>query len=121
MMLEDEQERALMRGSDTTTDSTLKTILAIHPLADRVVLRPLEEDHQERGGLLLPATAKEAPRHGEVVAVGPGRYEKGVRVPMELSIGQEVLYDRYSGREVTVDDERYLIIEEPEVLARVSA
>jgi chaperonin GroES len=63
---------------------------------------------------------KETPQQGEVVAVGPGRYEKGVRVPMELSIGQTVLYDKYNGSEVTVGNEEYLIIEESNVLAIVS-
>lgn len=103
-----------------TTDRTLKMKVSIHPLADRVVLRPIEETEQQRGGVLIPATAREKPQHGEVVAVGPGRYEKGVRVPMELSIGQTVLYDRYTDSEVTLDNEQYLIIEESNVLAIVS-
>jgi chaperonin GroES len=103
-----------------TTDGTLKMKVSIHPLADRVVLRPIEETQQRRGELFIPAMAREKPQQGEVVAVGPGRYEKGVRVPMELSIGQTVLYDRYSGSEVTLDNEQYLIIEESEVLANVS-
>ena len=101
-----------------TIDETLK--VSIHPLADRVVLRPIEETEQQRGGVLIPVTAREKPQRGEVVAVGLGRYEKGVRVPMELSAGQTVLYDRYSGSEVTLDNEQYLIIEESEVLAIVS-
>ena len=70
-----------------------------------------------RGGLHIPATAKDKPQHGEVVAVGPGRYVKGERIPMELSAGQTVLYGKYAGTEVTVDNEKYLIIEESEVLA----
>ncbi len=103
-----------------TSDRTLKTKVSIQPLADRVVLRPMEETEQQRGGLFIPATVREKPQQGEVVAVGPGRYEKGVRVPMELSIGQTALYDEYSGSEVTVDNEQYLIIEESNVLAIVS-
>ncbi len=93
-----------------TTEKALKTKVSIQPLADRVVLRPMEDTEQQRGGVLIPAMVKETPQRGEVVAVGPGRYEKGVRVPMELSAGQTVLYDRYSGREVTLDNELYLII-----------
>ncbi len=103
-----------------TTDGTLKKKVNIHPLADRVALRPMEDTEQRRGGLFIPAMAREKPQHGEVVAVGPGRYEKGVRVPMELSIGQTVLYDKYSGSEVTLDNEQYLIIEESNVLVIVS-
>ncbi len=100
------------------TDRTVK--LKVQPLADRVVLLPVEETEQQRGGVLIPAMVKEKVQHGNVVAVGPGRYEKGVRVPMELSIGQTVLYDKYNGTEVTVGDEEYLIIEESNVLAIVS-
>lgn len=103
-----------------TTDRTLKTKVSIQPLADRVVLRPTKEIEQERGGLLIPAAAREKPQQGDVVAVGPGRYEKGVRVPMEVSAGQTILYDRYSGSTITVDDEEYLIIEESNVLAIMS-
>ena len=103
-----------------TTDNTLKTKVSIQPLADRVVLRPTKETEQERGGLLIPATAREKPQQGKVVAVGPGRYEKGVRVPMEISAGQTILYDRYSGNTITVDNEEYLIIEESNVLAILS-
>ncbi len=102
------------------TERTLKTKVSIQPLADRVVMRPIKETEQQRGGVLIPAMVKETPQQGKVVAVGPGRYEKGVRVPMELSIGQTVLYDKYNGTEVTVDDNEYLIIEESNVLAIVS-
>ncbi len=94
-----------------------KQTVKVRPLANRVVLRPIEERERTRGGLHIPATAKDKPQQGEVVAVGPGRYEKGERVPMELSAGQTVLYGKYTGNEVTVDDEKYLIIMESEVLA----
>ena len=97
----------------TATKSKMK----VHPLGDRVVIRPLEEAEQMRGGLYIPDTAKEKPQQGEIVAVGPGRFEKGDRVPMELKVGQKVLYGKYSGTEVTVDDEEYLIIKEADVLA----
>ncbi len=97
----------------TATKSKMK----IQPLGDRVVIRPLEEAEQMRGGLYIPDTAKEKPQQGEIVAVGPGRFEKGERVPMELKVGQKVLYGKYSGTEVTLDDEEYLIIKEPDVLA----
>ncbi len=97
----------------TATKSKVK----IQPLGDRVVIRPLEEAEQMRGGLYIPDTAKEKPQQGEIVAVGPGRFEKNERVPMELKVGQKVLYGKYSGTEVTLDDEEYLIIKEADVLA----
>lgn len=94
-----------------------KAKLKIQPLADRVVVRPLEETEQMRGGLYIPDTAKEKPQQGEVIAVGPGRLEKGQRVPMDLKVGQRVLYGKYAGTEVTIDDEQLLIIKESDVLA----
>lgn len=94
-----------------------KSKLKVQPLADRVVIRPLEETAEMKGGLYIPDTAKEKPMQGEIVAVGPGRYEKGEKVPMELKVGQTVLYGKYSGTEVTVDDEELLIIKESDVLA----
>ena len=94
-----------------------KSKVKIQPLADRVVVRPLEDTEEMRGGLYIPDTAKEKPMQGEIVAVGPGRFEKGALVPMELSVGQKVLYGKYSGSEVTIDDIEYLIIKESDVLA----
>ena len=97
--------------------SKSKKKLDVQPLGDRVVVRPMEETEQMRGGLYIPDTAKEKPQQGEIVAVGPGRYEKGERIPMEISAGQTVLYGKYSGTEVTFDNEQYLIIKESDVLA----
>jgi chaperonin GroES len=89
----------------------------VNPLADRVVVRPLEDSQQMRGGLFIPDTAKEKPQEGEIIAVGPGRYEKDKRVPMELKVGDKVLYGKYSGTEVTIDNEQFLILRESDVLA----
>ena len=98
----------------TSTKSKIK----IQPLADRVVIRPLDDDKQQtRSGLYIPDTAKEKPQQGEIIAVGPGRFEKSERVPMELKQGQTVLYGKYSGAEVRLDDEEVLIIKESDVLA----
>jgi len=94
-----------------------KSKVTIQPLADRVVILPLEETEEKRGGLYIPDTAKEKPQQGEIVAVGPGRIEKGERVPMELEVGQKVLYGKYTGSEITLDDEQYLIVKESDVLA----
>ncbi len=94
-----------------------KSKVKIQPLADRVVIRPIEETEEMKGGLYIPDTAKEKPQQGDIVAVGPGRVEKGDLVPMELKVGQKVLYGKYSGTEVTIDDSEYLIVKESDVLA----
>jgi chaperonin GroES len=100
------------------TTSKAKTT-KVHPLADRVAIRPLEETEQMRGGLYIPDTAKEKPQQGEIIAAGPGRIEKGERVPMELKVGDKVLYGKYSGTEVTIEDDTFLIIKESDVLAKI--
>ena len=92
----------------------------VAPLADRVVVKPLEEAEQMRGGLYIPDTAKEKPQQGEIVAVGPGRFDdKGNRLAVEVKVGDKVLYGKYSGTEVTVEGEQYLILRESDVLAVV--
>lgn len=94
------------------------TDLKVKPLADRVVIKPLEEAEQMRGGLYIPDTAKEKPQQGEVVAVGPGKLsEEGKRIDLEVKVGDKVLYGKYSGTEVTLDDAQYLILRESDVLA----
>lgn len=99
----------------TKSDAAVK----VQPLADRVVVKAMEESEQMRGGLYIPDTAKEKPQQGEVVAVGPGRFEEGKRVPMDVKVGDRVLYGKYSGTEVTIDGEQYLILRESDVLAVV--
>jgi chaperonin GroES len=99
--------------------ATTKAKMKLHPLADRVAIRPLEETEQMRGGLYIPDTAKEKPQQGEIIAVGPGRVENGDKVPMELKVGDRVLYGKYSGTEVTLDDDTVLIIKESDVLAKL--
>ena len=98
-----------------------KTKLNIQPMADRVVVEPLEETEEMRGGLYIPDTAKEKPQQGRIVAVGPGRLnDDGERIPMEVTDGDRVLYGKYSGTEVTVDGHDLLIIKESDVLAILS-
>ena len=92
----------------------------VAPLADRVVIKAMEETEQMRGGLYIPDTAKEKPQQGEIIAVGPGRYEDGKLVPMGVKAGDKVLYGKYSGTEVTIDGENYLILRESDVLAIVN-
>ena len=96
-----------------------KAKLKVHPLADRVAIRPLEETEQMRGGLYIPDTAKEKPQQGEIIAVGPGRWERGERVAMELKVGDKVLYGKYAVTEVTIETETFLVIKESDVLAKL--
>ena len=98
----------------TKTKATTK----IRPLSDRVVVRPLEEAEEMRGGLYIPDTAKEKPQQGEIMAVGPGRVsDQGERIAPDVKTGDRVLYGKYSGTEVTGDGEQYLILREGDVLA----
>ena len=96
------------------------TTVSVSPLADRVVVRSLEGHEQTRGGLFIPDTAKEKPQEGEILAVGPGRFEDGSRVPMDVKVGDKVLFGKYSGTEVVVDGESLLILRESDVLAVLS-
>jgi len=88
----------------------------IKPLGDRVIVKPIERETM-RGGIIIPDTAKEKPMEGEVVAVGPGKLsDKGERSTMEVKKGDRVLYGKYSGTEIKLDDETYLIIHQDEIL-----
>jgi len=92
----------------------------IKPLADRIVVKPTAAEEVTRGGIILPDTAKEKPVVGEVVATGPGRRgEDGKIVPMEVKVGDKVLYGKYSGTEVTLDRQEYLIMRESDIFAIV--
>ena len=92
--------------------------MQVKPLADRVLIKPLEAEEQKKGGIIIPDTAKEKPQQGEVVEVGPGRMtDEGKQVAMEVKKGNKVLYGKYSGTEVTVDDVDYLIMRESDILA----
>jgi len=90
----------------------------LKPLADRVVAKPLEEEDKTPGGIILPDTAKEKPQKGKIVAAGPGKLdEAGKRIKMEVKKGDVVLYGKYSGTEIKVDGEEYLILRESDILA----
>ncbi len=97
-----------------------KTKLKVFPLADRVAIRPMEETEEKKGGLYIPDTAKEKPIQGEVLAVGPGRMEKGARVPMELKVGDRVVYGKYTGTQVELEGEEIILIKESDVIAKLS-
>ncbi len=92
--------------------------MKIKPLADRVVVKPLEAEEKTKGGLFVPDTAKEKPQQGEVVAIGPGRVsDDGKKIPMEVKVGDKILYGKYSGTEVRYDDIDYLIMRESDIFA----
>jgi chaperonin GroES len=94
--------------------------MKIKPLADRVVIKPAPAEERTKGGIILPDTAKEKPVVGEIVAVGPGKVsDEGKKVPMEVKVGDKVLYGKYSGTEVTVEGEEYLIMREADIFAIV--
>lgn len=92
--------------------------MKINPLADRVIIKAIDRTETVKGGIIIPDTAKEKPQEGEVVAVGKGRLsEKGERIAPEVKKGDKVLFRKYSGTEISIEDEKYLILQESEILA----
>jgi chaperonin GroES len=95
-------------------------IVNMRPLHDRVVVKRIEQEEQVRGGIIIPDTAKEKPQEAEVIAVGPGKFdEDGERMPMDVKKGDRVLIGKYSGSEIKIDDQDYVILREDEILAVV--
>jgi chaperonin GroES len=92
----------------------------VTPLHDRVLVRRLEEKETAKGGIIIPDTAKEKPQEGEVMAIGAGKIEKGKRVPLDVKVGDRILFGKYTGNDILVDDQEYLILREEEILAKVS-
>ena len=92
----------------------------VTPLHDRVLVRRLEEKETAKGGIIIPDTAKEKPQEGEVIAAGAGKIEKGMRVPLDVKVGDRILFGKYTGSDIKIDDQEYLILREEEILARVS-
>ena len=93
--------------------------LKLRPLADRVIVEPLDKEEVSAGGILLPETAKEKPQEGLVVAVGPGRWDEDgkKRVEMEIALNDKVIFAKYSGTEIKLNDKKYLILGEKDILA----
>jgi chaperonin GroES len=90
----------------------------IHPLADRVLVEPMEAQETKKGGIIIPDTAKERPQEGKIIAVGLGRVtDSGQKINLEVAVGDKILYGKYSGSEVRVDDKEYLIMRESDILA----
>lgn len=88
----------------------------VRPLHDRIVIRRIEEKETVKGGIIIPDTAKEKPQEGEVIAVGKGKREKGELIPLDVKVGDRILFGKYSGTEIKLDNNEYLIIREDEVL-----
>ena len=92
----------------------------IKPLEDRLVVKPLDAEQTTASGLVIPDTAKEKPQEGEVLAVGPGRFEDGTRVPLDVKVGDKVIYSKYGGTEVKLSGDELLILSARDVLAIVN-
>ncbi|HEY5186074.1 MAG TPA: co-chaperone GroES [Actinomycetes bacterium] len=91
--------------------------VSIKPLEDRILVKPLDAEQTTASGLVIPDTAKEKPQEGEVLAVGPGRFEDGQRLPLDVNVGDKVIYSKYGGTEVKYNGEEYLILSARDVLA----
>ena len=91
----------------------------LQPLADRLVVKPIEKEEVTKGGIVIPDTAKEKPQEGEILAVGPGRLsDDGKRIAMEVKVGDRVIYAKYGGTEIKVEDEELVILRESDILAK---
>ena len=90
------------------------------PLHDRVIVKRIEEKETVKGGIIIPDTAKEKPQEGEVIAVGAGKREKGELIPLDVKTGDRVLFGKYSGTEIKIEDQELLILREEEILAKLS-
>ena len=91
----------------------------LQPLGDRVLVKPIEKEEKTKSGIYLPDTAKEKPQEGEVIAVGPGKVDdSGKRIPMDLKVGDRVIYAKYGGTEIKIDDVELMILRESDILAK---
>ena len=103
------------------TATATRTKTKLHPLGDRVVISPLAREEMTQSGIVLPDTAKEKPQEGKVIAVGPGALnDEGKRNPMDVKVGDKVLFAKYAGTEFKLDDEEYLIVGQKDILAIVA-
>jgi chaperonin GroES len=103
-----------------TYGGSFKMAVNLTPLHDRVVVKRIEEKESVKGGIIIPDSAKEKQQEGEVIAVGAGRREKGERIPLDVKPGDRVLFGKYSGTEIKIEDEELLILKEDEILAKLS-
>ncbi len=93
--------------------------MKMRPLQDRVIVKRVEEEEKTKGGIIIPDTAKEKPQEGQIIAVGPGKVtDDGKKIPMEVKVGDRVLFGKYSGSEIKMDGEEHLIMREDDILAK---
>src|SRR6204780_2233859 len=114
------QQPSLRTIPKFSTGGNAQMAVNITPLHDRVLVRRLEEKETVKGGIIIPDSAKEKPQEGEVIAVGAGRIEKGELIPLDVKAGDRILFGKYSGNEIKIDDEEFLILKEDEILAKLS-
>ena len=97
--------------------SSTTTLKKLKPLSDRVLVKPMDKEQEKKGGIIIPDTAKEKPQEGEVIAAGPGkRDENGKIIPMDVKVGDKILYGKYSGTEIKIEDQEYLIMHQEDIL-----
>ncbi|OGR85585.1 MAG: co-chaperone GroES [Elusimicrobia bacterium RIFCSPLOWO2_01_FULL_54_10] len=97
--------------------ATATNLKKLKPLSDRVLVKPLDKEQEKRGGIIIPDTAKEKPQEGEIIAAGPGkRDEQGKIIPMDVKVGDKILYGKYSGTEIKIEDADYLIMHQEDIL-----
>jgi chaperonin GroES len=92
--------------------------MKLRPLGDRILVKRIKEEEKTKGGIIIPDTAKEKPQEGEVMAVGSGKIEKGRRIPLAVKAGDRILFGKYTGNDITIDGQEYLILREEEILAK---
>ncbi len=107
-------------AAKAATATKTKTKTQLVPLADRIVITPLKQDEVTASGLVIPDTAKEKPQQGEVIAVGPGRLDdNGKRVPIDVIVGDRILYAKYTGTDIKLDGEDYIVLNDKDILAKL--
>jgi chaperonin GroES len=90
--------------------------MKVKPLYDRVLVKRIEEKEQQRGGIIIPDSAKEKPMEGKIIAVGSGRVDKGKKMPLEVKVGDRILFGKYAGTEIKIEDKEHVILKEDEIL-----
>src|SRR5439155_7594980 len=115
-----QQPRDISEGGGQKNVTTTATKVAIKPLEDRIVVQPLEAEQTTASGLVIPDTAKEKPQEGVVLAVGPGAYHDGQRIPLDVKEGDRVVFSKYGGSEVIIEGEDLMILSEREILGVIS-
>lgn len=116
---EDEKDKVIERLMDLAYNWMGRSKVRLQPLSDRVIVKRIEGKEVTRGGIIVPDASKEKQQEGLIVAVGPGRREKGVIVPMDVKVGDTIIFGKYSGVEIVVDEEELLILREEELISKL--